>query len=44
MPDFDYSNPVKFHFGLGRHKQVGDIARHYGRKALLVASEALLNK
>ncbi len=40
MPAFDYSNPVKFHFGLGRHKQVGDIARPYGKKALLVASDS----
>lgn len=40
MPAFDYSNPEKFHFELGRHKQVGDIARPYGKKALLLASDS----
>ncbi|WP_409310444.1 iron-containing alcohol dehydrogenase [Pectobacterium sp. B1J-3] len=40
MPAFEFSNPVKFHFGMGKHKQVGEIARPYGKKALLVASDS----
>lgn len=37
---FNSQNPVRLHFGAGRIKEAGKIAREYGDKALIVASDS----
>ena len=40
MTDFIFNNPVKLHVGPGKFNQLGAIAQHYGKKALLVVSDS----
>lgn len=40
MTDFIFNNPVKLHVGPGKFNQLGTIAQHYGKKALLVVSDS----
>lgn len=40
MSAFTYVNPVNLHFGAGKLQLVGDIAKQYGKKALIVASDS----
>jgi len=40
MSSFEYGNPVKLHFGVGKIQQVGSIAATFGKRALLVASDS----
>lgn len=40
MGNFEFSNPVKFHFGAGKLELVGKVAGEYGKKALIIASDS----
>lgn len=40
MADFIFNNPVKLHVGPGKFGQLGNVARQYGKKALLVVSDS----